>query len=197
MVSLLKAYFGARATAENDFCFDYLPRIDGDHSTYQAALGMLEGKVKGFFLFGENPAVGSANSRLHRMAMANLDWLVVRDLVEIESASFWYDAPELETGELKTDEIPTEVFLLPAASHVGEERLVHEYPAAAAVALQGDRAIRRLSFRPLVRLPPRAADPREASHSEDPRDRPLLDLDWHYPTEEPSKIRARMLFCGR
>src|SRR2546427_742850 len=44
MVSLLKAYFGARATTENDFCFNHLPRISGDHSTYQAALDMLEGK---------------------------------------------------------------------------------------------------------------------------------------------------------
>ena len=31
MVSLLKAYWGDAATAANDFCFDYLPRIDGDH----------------------------------------------------------------------------------------------------------------------------------------------------------------------
>jgi len=57
---------------------------------------MLRGEMKGYFLLGENPAVGSANSRLHRLALANLEWLVVRDLVEIESAAFWSDAPELE-----------------------------------------------------------------------------------------------------
>jgi len=78
---------------------------------------MLDGKVQGFFLFGENPAVGSANSKLHRLAMANLRWLVVRDFQEIESASFWHDGPEIETGELRTDEIPTEVFFMPAAAH--------------------------------------------------------------------------------
>jgi len=115
-VSLLKAYFGEQATQENDYLFDYLPRLTGDHSAYQAALGMLDGDVKGYFLLGENPAVGSANSRLHRLALAQLDWLVVRDLTEIESASFWYDAPEIETGELKTKEIATEVFFLPAAA---------------------------------------------------------------------------------
>ena len=31
-VSLLKAWWGDAATAENDCCFDYLPRITGDHS---------------------------------------------------------------------------------------------------------------------------------------------------------------------
>ena len=118
LISLLKAYYGDRATADNDYCFDYLPRISGDHSTYPTTLAMLDGKVKGYFLFGENPAVGSANSGLHRKALAKLDWLVVRDLVEIESATFWRDAPEIESGELRTTDIGTEVFFLPAASHV-------------------------------------------------------------------------------
>ncbi len=31
---------------------------------------MFTGKVKGYMLFGQNPAVGSANSRLHRLAYA-------------------------------------------------------------------------------------------------------------------------------
>src|SRR5919202_3909851 len=82
---------------------------------------MLQGKVKGYIVAGENPAVGSANSRANRLALAKLDWLVVRDLVEIETASFWYDSPEIESGELRTDEIPTEVFFLPAAAHTEKD----------------------------------------------------------------------------
>src|SRR5207302_7851796 len=58
-VSLLKAYYGEYATAENDFCFGHLPRITGDHSAYQAISEMLDGTVKGYFVMGENPAVGS------------------------------------------------------------------------------------------------------------------------------------------
>src|SRR5206468_1269160 len=69
----------------------------------------------------ENPAVGSDNGRLHRLAMANLDWLVVRDLVEIETAAFWRDGPEIETGELRPDAIATEVFFLPAAAHTEKD----------------------------------------------------------------------------
>ncbi|HEY3206460.1 MAG TPA: molybdopterin dinucleotide binding domain-containing protein, partial [Gaiellaceae bacterium] len=120
-VSLMKAYFGEHATADNEWLFKRLPRIDDDNSVYWTTLQMLDGKVKGYLIAGENPAVGNANSKAHRLALAKLDWLVVRDVVEIESAAFWYDSPEIESGELKTEEIPTEVFFLPAAAHTEKD----------------------------------------------------------------------------
>ena len=55
---------------------------------------------------------------MQRFGLANLDWLVVRDLQMIESATFWKNGPEIETGELLTEQIGTEVFFLPAATHV-------------------------------------------------------------------------------
>ncbi len=120
-ISLMKAYFGEHATPDNDWLFELLPRIDKDNSAYWTALQMLDGKVKGYVLAGENPAVGNSNSKLHRLALAKLDWLVVRDLVEIESAAFWYDSPEIESGELRTEEIPTEIFFMPAAAHTEKD----------------------------------------------------------------------------
>ena len=44
--------------------------------------------------------------------MAHLKWLVVRDLNVIDSATFWKDSPEIETGELVTTDIGTEGVLL-------------------------------------------------------------------------------------
>jgi len=181
LVSLLKAWWGEAATAENDFCFDWLPRISGDHSTYQTALDMLDGQVAGFFLFGENPAVGSANGRLQRLAMAKLDWLVVRDLFEIESASWWKDSPEIESGELVTADIATEVFLLPAASHVEKagsftqtQRLLQWRHQAVEPA--GDqRSDLWFAFHLGRLIRERLAD------SDDPRDLPLRHLTWDYP----------------
>jgi formate dehydrogenase major subunit len=120
-ISLMCAYFGPHASSENDWLFEHLPRIDEDNSAYWSLEQMLEGKVKGYILAGENPAVGNANGKAHRLGLAKLDWLVVRDLVEIESAAFWYDSPEIESGELKTEEIATEIFFLPAASHVEKD----------------------------------------------------------------------------
>ncbi len=120
-ISLMKAYFGENAKPANEWLFRKLPRIDDDNSVYRTTLDMLDGKVKGYLIAGENPAVGNANSRAHRLALAKLDWLVVRDVVEIESAAFWYDSPEIESGELKTEEIPTEIFFLPAAAHTEKD----------------------------------------------------------------------------
>jgi hypothetical protein len=184
-VSLLKAYWGAHATPDNDFCFGYLPRLTGDHSNYQAALDMLDGKMKGYFLLGENPAVGSANARLHRLALARLDWLVVRDLNEIESATFWYDAPEIETGELVPDRIPTEVFFLPAAAHTEKDgcftntqRLLQWHHKA--VEPRGDcRSELWFMYHLGRRIRERLAG------SEDPKDRPVLELRWEYSAAKP------------
>ena len=121
MVSLLKAWWGEAATAENDFCYDYLPRLTGSHSTYETVVAQINGDCQGYFLFGENPAVGSANGRMQRFGLANLDWLVVRDLVLIESATLWQNGPEIETGEMRTEDIGTEVFFLPAAAHTEKD----------------------------------------------------------------------------
>ncbi len=190
VISLLKAWWGDAATADNDWCFDHLPRITGDHSTYPTMMDMLDGKVNGFFVLGENPAVGSGNSKLHRLAMAQLDWLVVRDFQEIESASFWRDGPEIETGELRTGDIGTEVFFLPAATHTEKEgtftntqRLLQWHHKA--IDPPGDcRSELWFAYHLGRRIREKLAARAEA------RDRPLLELTWEYPTEgdidEPS-----------
>jgi formate dehydrogenase major subunit len=185
VISLLKAWWGDAATAENDYCFDYIPRLTGNHGTYTTVMDQIDGKVSGYFLLGQNPAVGSANAKLQRLGLANLDWLVVRDFSLIESAMFWKDGPEIETGELETEKIPTEVFFMPAASHVEKEgtftntqRLLQWHHKA--VEPQGDQRSELWFYYHLGRmLRERLAD------STDPRDRPLLDLTWSYSTEGP------------
>jgi formate dehydrogenase major subunit len=189
-VSLLKAYFGAAATAENDFCYGHLPRLTGDHGTYQQVFNMIDGKIKGYFLLGQNPAVGSANGRAQRLGMARLEWLVVRDLYEIESATFWRDSREVETGEIVPGECATEVFLMPAASHVEKEgtftqtqRLLQWREKA--LDPPGDCRSELWFFYHLGRM----LRERLAGSAER-RDRALLDLNWDYPVHgqhaEPS-----------
>ncbi|MBO0682733.1 MAG: molybdopterin-dependent oxidoreductase [Candidatus Dormibacteraeota bacterium] len=191
LVSLLKAYWGEHATADNQFCWEYLPRIDKDDSAYRSALGMLEGKVKGFFCVGENPAVGSSNAKLHRKALANLDWLVVRDLYEIESASFWYNSPEIEGGELRTDEIGTEVFLLPASAHTEKDgsftnaqRLLQWHHQA--VEPKGDCRSDLWFYFHLGRIIRQKLQAAQDA-SQGSLDRPILDLSWDYPTHGPQQ----------
>ncbi|MFD7919320.1 formate dehydrogenase [Streptomyces sp. NPDC059740] len=186
-VSLLKAYYGDAATAENDFCFGHLPRLTGSHGTYETVRAQLDGVCKGYFLMGENPAVGSANTKMQRMGMANLEWLVVRDFSLIESATWWKDGPEIETGEMATEDIGTEVFFFPAASHTEKagsftntNRWLQWHHAA--VEPRGD-ARSDLWF--MYHLGRRIKD--RLAGSTDPADRALLDLTWDYPTEGPTE----------
>jgi formate dehydrogenase major subunit len=189
-VSLLKSWWGEVATADNDFCFDYLPRLTGNHGTYDTVRRQIEGSVKGYFVVGENPAVGSANGKLQRLGMANLDWLVVRDMAMIESATFWKDGPEIATGEMVTEDIGTEVFFLPAASHTEKDgsftntqRLLQWRQKA--VDPPGDARSELWFYYHLGR---RIRE--KLAGSTDQRDRPVLDLTWDYhehgPTREPS-----------
>ncbi len=60
-VSLMKAWFGDAAKKENDWCYDYLPTLTGDHSHMNTVADMADGKLKGYFVMGENPVVGSMN----------------------------------------------------------------------------------------------------------------------------------------
>jgi formate dehydrogenase major subunit len=120
-ISLMKAYYGDAATKENEWGFHWLPRVTGDHSHFGYWLDMADGKLEGLFVMGQNPAVGASNGRLERTALSKLKWLVVRDMVETETASFWYDSPEVHRGELSPETIGTEVFLFPAAGTAEKE----------------------------------------------------------------------------
>ncbi len=189
MVSLLKAWWGEHAHEDNEFCFDHLPRLTGNHSTYETVQAQLDGTCKGYFLLGENPAVGSANAKMQRLGMANLDWLVVRDFSLIESATWWKEGPEIESGELRTEDIDTEIFFLPAAAHTEKDgsftntqRMLQWHEQA--VEPQGDaRSDLWFMYHLGKRIRERLAD------STDEMDRPVQELTWDYPTkgrlEEP------------
>jgi formate dehydrogenase major subunit len=139
----------------------------------------------GYFLVGENPAVGSANAKMQRLGMARLDWLVVRDLVMIESADWWAKGPEIETGEMRTEEIGTEVFFLPAAAHTEKsgsftntQRVLQWHHQAIEPA--GDARSDLWFYYHLGRI-----IREKLAGSTDERDRPILDLTWDYPTKGP------------
>ncbi len=189
--SLLKSWFGDAATPDNDFCFDYLPRLTGAHGTYQTVMSMLEDEVEGYFILGQNPAVGSAHGKMQRLAMTHLKWVVVRDFQLIESATFWKDSPEIASGELRTEDIDTEVFFFPAANHVEKsgtftqtQRMLQWHHQA--VEPPGDAQSDLEFFHELgVRIRERLAG------STDERDRPLLDMTWDYPKDEHGETDAR------
>jgi formate dehydrogenase major subunit len=181
IVSLCKAWWGEAATPDNDFGFGALPRISGNHAHFPTMLRAIDGGLDGFFVMGQNPAVGSQHSGLMRRALARMKWVVVRDLGEIETATFWRDSPEVRDGELRPEDIETEVFLMPAASHVEKEgsftntqRLVQWRDKA--LDPPGDaRSELWFMYHLIRRVREHYAD------SENPRDWGIRNLVWDYP----------------
>jgi formate dehydrogenase major subunit len=114
VVSYLKSMYGDAATRENDFGYEWHPKILGDHSHLPMFVAMNAGKVKGMLCIGQNPAT-SLNAKLERAAMRRLEWLVVKDNWLHETAHFWKTAPEVASGEVRPEDIRTEVFFFPAA----------------------------------------------------------------------------------
>jgi formate dehydrogenase major subunit len=187
LVSLLQAWYGEHATPENGFAFDLVPKISGDYS-FEAMMPMMkDGIIKGLFCMGMNPAVGGQNSTLIREGLANLDWMVVRDPYEIETAAFWYDAPEVRDGRVRREQIKTEIFFLPPAvtpekdgSYTNTQRLVQWHDKA--VEPPGDcRSEPWFLYHLGRRLKAMYAD------DDSVRGEQIRSITWDYPTDGPTE----------
>ncbi len=133
-VSYFKAQWGDAATKENDYGYDYHPKITGDHSHLPMFVDMMNGKIKGFFVMGQNPAVGGQNARFQRKALAKLDWMVVRDLLRDRDLCL---LEKLARGHGRRGKAlgHQDRGLLPSCCHgLRDGRLVHEHPATTAAA---------------------------------------------------------------
>jgi formate dehydrogenase major subunit len=192
-VSYLKSMYGNAATAENDFGYDWHPKVSGDHSHMPIMVAMADGKIRGMFCMGQNPAT-SINGGLQRRALAKLEWLVVKDNFETETASFWYASPEVKKGELRTEEIQTEVFFFPSAqvaeiegSFTNTQRWVQWHERA--LDPPGDcRSDSWFTHQLALRLKKLYAD------STDPRDQGFKNLTWDFdyePGTEPKDTRIQ------
>ena len=120
VTSLLKAYYGEGATRENNFGYDYLPKL-GETDNYSWGYifdRMYSGQMEGMISFGMNPVANGPNTRKMLAALSKLKWLIVAECFETETSTFWkarelaekyYPSSSVSSG------IGTEVFLLPAA----------------------------------------------------------------------------------
>ncbi len=117
LVSLLKAWWGEHATAENDFAYDYLPKVESAGNHYWISLfeAMHAGTIKGAWLLGQNPAVGGPNARFEKEALEQLDWIVIQEIFQTETVGFWRE-PGKDPLKIKT-----EMFVLPAADAMEKE----------------------------------------------------------------------------
>ena len=120
MVSFLKAMYGKAATPENDFAFDWLPKLDvPGYDMLRTFELMHQGKVNGYFCQGFNPLLSLANRNKNMQALSKLKFLVVMDPLETETARFWKD--EGVFNDARPEDIQTEVFELPTSCFAEDE----------------------------------------------------------------------------
>lgn len=117
IVSTLKEWFGDKATVDNDYGYDWWPKVpaSSDYTIMSTFELMDQDIIKGYFNWGMNPCHSAPNAGFVRRSMAKLDWLVVADQVITESATFW------KAPDMKPEEIDTSVYFLPCA-------LIYEKP---------------------------------------------------------------------
>jgi formate dehydrogenase major subunit len=182
-VSLLRAWYGDAASEANGWGYEWIPKIVGDHSQLPMTMAIRDGVIRGMFMIGQNAVIGGSNSAMVQRGLAELDWLVVRDNMETETASFWYQGHPVRSGELRPDRIKTEVFLLPAA-------------------LAGEKAGSFTNTHRLIQWHDKVVDPPGDCRSEtwfmvhlgrrlkalyagstEKRDAPIRSLAWDYPVE--------------
>jgi len=112
-VSFQKAMWGAAATKDNNWDYDYLPKLDvAAYDILRAFELMHQGKINGYFCQGFNPLLAFPNRRKLTTALSKLKWLVIMDPLDTETARFWENHGEY--NDVDTTNIRTEVFQLPS-----------------------------------------------------------------------------------
>jgi formate dehydrogenase major subunit len=118
-VSFQKAWWGKAATAENQWAYDYLPKLDKGYDVLQAFEMMHQGKINGYLCQGFNPVASFPNKAKIVGALSKLKFLVIIDPLATETSEFWQNFGPY--NDVKPEEIQTEVFRLPSTCFAEED----------------------------------------------------------------------------
>ena len=118
-VSLMKAWFGNAATKDNNWAYDYLPKLDKLHDVLQVFEDMYNGRINGYIAQGFNPLASFPNKAKVGAALAKLKFLVIVDPLVTETGEFWRHIPDF--NEVETAKIQTTVFRLPSTCFAEED----------------------------------------------------------------------------
>jgi formate dehydrogenase-N alpha subunit len=116
--SLMKAWYGAAATKENHFAYDWVPKRDAPYDVLHIFELMHQGKLNGFLCQGFNPLAALPNKKKVSAGFAKLKYLVVMDPLETETGEFWKNFGPL--NDTDPAQIKTEVFRLPTSCFAEE-----------------------------------------------------------------------------
>jgi formate dehydrogenase major subunit len=118
-VSLMKAWYGNAATKEDNWCFDWLPKLDRQHDVLQVFEDMHQGKLNGYVCQGFNPVGSFPNKAKVIESLSKLKYLVIIDPLATETSEFWKNYGEY--NDVDSSKIQTEVFRLPSTCFAEED----------------------------------------------------------------------------
>jgi formate dehydrogenase major subunit len=117
-VSFMKTWWGDAATAQNNWAYDYLPKLDKLYDMLQVYELMYQGKINGYLAQGFNPLAAAPNKAKITAAFSKLKFLVIMDPLATETSEFWRNYGEL--NDVDSSKIQTEVFRLPTTCFAEE-----------------------------------------------------------------------------
>ena len=119
-VSFQKSMWGAAATADNNWAYDYLPKLDVPAYDVLRAFDLMhQGKMNGYFCQGFNPLLSFPNRKKITAALSKLKFLVTMDPLETETARFWENHGDY--NDVDPSKIQTEVIQLPSTCFAEDE----------------------------------------------------------------------------
>jgi formate dehydrogenase major subunit len=119
-VSFQKSMWGPAATADNNWAYDYLPKLDVPAYDVLRAFDLMhQGKMNGYFCQGFNPLLSFPNRKKITAALSKLKFLVTMDPLETETARFWENHGE--HNDVDPSKIQTEVIQLPSTCFAEDE----------------------------------------------------------------------------
>jgi formate dehydrogenase major subunit len=119
-VSFQKAMWGRAATADNNWAYDWLPKLDvANYDVMRAFELAAEGKITGYIIQGFNPLMTFPNRGKVTTALAKMKFVVVMDPLQTETARFWENHGEY--NDVDPAAIQTEMFELPTTCFAEDE----------------------------------------------------------------------------
>ena len=119
-VSFQKAVYGDAAHADNDWAYDWLPKLDvPTYDIIRAFEMMANGEMNGYICQGFNPLQAFPDRGKIRRGLGKLKFLVTMDPLDTETSRFWEDfGPQNPSNPAN---VQTEVFQLPTSCFAEED----------------------------------------------------------------------------
>ena len=119
-VSFQKAIYGDAARADNDWAYDWLPKLDIPlYDVIKAFEMMTHGEMNGYICQGFNPLQAFPDRGKIRRGLSKLKFLITMDPLDTETSRFWENFGPQNPSDPAL--IQTEVFQLPTTCFAEED----------------------------------------------------------------------------